>query len=51
MIVAAGIGGQIVQWFDVAVAELPDLLAPSHPAGGRIDRVIGILVDIGVAEA
>ncbi|RWP36242.1 MAG: hypothetical protein EOR03_09735 [Mesorhizobium sp.] len=49
--IAAGIGGHVVRWFSAAFAEQPDLLIPAHPARGRIDRVLGNLTGVGVAEA
>ena len=48
---ATGIGGQVVKWFDAAIVEDPSLLTPAHPARGRIDGVLGRLVNVGVAEA
>jgi hypothetical protein len=49
--IAAGIGRQIVQWFEVCIVEDPGLLTPVHPARARIDRALGQLVGVGVAEA
>ena len=49
--IGAGIGGNIVKWFEAAIAEEPGLLKPSHPARDRIDGVLGRLVGVGVAEA
>ncbi|RWL59689.1 MAG: hypothetical protein EOR61_04970 [Mesorhizobium sp.] len=49
--IAAGIGGRVVRWFDAAFAEQPDLLIPAHPARGRIDRALGNLIGVGIAEA
>ena len=46
-----GIGRNIVQWFEAAVIEEPGLLGPAHPARDRIDRVLGSLIRVGVAEA
>jgi hypothetical protein len=46
-----GIGRKIVQWLDAAIIEEPGLLGPAHPLRGRIDRVLGRLVSVGVAEA
>ncbi len=48
---ALGIGRRIVEWFDAAVIEAPNLLGPTHPARARIDRLLGQLVGVGVAEA
>jgi len=49
--IAAGVGHQVVQWFEAVVVEDPGLLAPAHPARARIDRALGQLVAVGVAEA
>ena len=49
--IAAGVGRQVVQWFEASVVEDPGLLAPAHPARARIDRALGQLVAVGVAEA
>ncbi|MGX8014376.1 hypothetical protein ACVDG8_038205 (plasmid) [Mesorhizobium sp. ORM8.1] len=49
--ITAGIGGRVVRWFDAAFAEQPSLLIPTHPARGRIDRALGNLIGVGVAEA
>jgi hypothetical protein len=49
--IAAGVGRQVVQWFEAVVTEDPGLLAPAHPARARIDRALGQLVAVGVAEA
>ncbi|MER9395432.1 MULTISPECIES: hypothetical protein [unclassified Mesorhizobium] len=49
--ITAGIGGRVVRWFDAAFAEQPDLLIPAHSARGRIDRALGNLIGVGVAEA
>ncbi|WP_188908232.1 hypothetical protein [Aureimonas endophytica] len=49
--IAAGVGRQVVKWFEAAVVEDPGLLAPAHPARARIDRALGRLVAVGVAEA
>lgn len=49
--ITAGIGGRVVRWFDAAFAEQPSLLIPAHPARGRIDRALGNLIGVGVAEA
>lgn len=46
-----GIGRKVVQWFEVAMIDDPSLLAPAHPSRIRIDRVLGQLVGVGVAEA
>ncbi|QPH55583.1 hypothetical protein [Pontivivens ytuae] len=49
--IASGVGSQVVQWFEACVVEDPGLLAPEHPARARIDRALGQLVAVGVAEA
>jgi hypothetical protein len=49
--IAAGVGRLAVQWFEACVVEDPGLLAPAHPARVRIDRALGQLVAVGVAEA
>ncbi|MER8855843.1 AAA family ATPase [Mesorhizobium australicum] len=49
--ITAGIGGRVVRWFDATFAEQPSLLIPTHPARGRIDRALGNLIGVGVAEA
>lgn len=49
--IATGIGRQIVKWFEAAITEEPGLLAPTHPYRDRIDRALGALVGVGVAEA
>ena len=50
--VTMGIGRKIVEWFKAAVIEEPDLvLVPAHPQRVRIDRVLGQLVSVGIAEA
>lgn len=47
----AGIGAQVIKWLEAAVGEDPGLLAPEHRARHRIDRMLGRLVSVGVAEA
>lgn len=49
--ITTGLGGRVVRWFGAAFAEQPDLLIPAHPARGRIDRALGNLTGVGVAEA
>ncbi|MER9227900.1 hypothetical protein [Mesorhizobium sp. M0184] len=49
--ITAGIGGRVVRWFDAVFAEQPSLLIQAHPARGRIDRALGNLIGVGVAEA
>ncbi len=48
---ATRVGRQIVEWFEAAIGEEPALLASDHPARERIDRLLGGLVAVGVAEA
>ncbi|MCW1920865.1 ATP-binding protein [Rhodobacter sp. KR11] len=49
--IAAGVGRLVVQWFEACVVEDPGLLAPAYPARARIDRALGRLIAVGVAEA
>lgn len=46
-----GIGRRIVRWFDGVLIDAPELLAPAHPERGRVDRLLGRLVSVGIAEA
>lgn len=46
-----GIGRKVVQWLQAAIIQEPELLAPAHPLRARIDRALGRLVGVGVAEA
>lgn len=46
-----GIGRKVVQWLETAIIEEPALLAPPHPLRARIDRALGRLVGVGIAEA
>ncbi|WLD68149.1 hypothetical protein QU606_05820 [Pseudomonas sp. OVF7] len=46
-----GIGRKVVQWLEVAIIQEPGLLGPAHPFRVRIDRAVGRLVGVGVAEA
>ena len=46
-----GIGRKVVQWLEAAVVQEPGLLAPEHPLRARIDRALGRLVGVGIAEA
>jgi len=46
-----GIGRKVVQWLELAIIQEPGLLAPTHPLRARIDRALGRLVGVGVAEA
>ncbi len=49
--ITMGTGRKVVEWFEVAIIEEPGLLGPAHPERARIDRVLGRLVAVGVAEA
>lgn len=49
--IVTGIGRQVVKWFEATIVEEPGLLSPAHPDRYRIDRVLGLLVGVGVAEA
>ncbi|MGJ5141266.1 hypothetical protein ACQR1V_25025 [Bradyrhizobium oligotrophicum] len=49
--VTMGIGRKVVEWFEAALVEEPTLLGPAHPQRARIDRVLGQLVSVGIAEA
>jgi hypothetical protein len=49
--VTMGIGRKIVEWLEAAIVEEPALLGPAHPQRARIDRVLGQLVAVGIAEA
>jgi hypothetical protein len=49
--ISIGIGRKVVEWFEAAIAEEPGMLGPAHPQRDRIDRVLGRLVAVGVAEA
>jgi ABC-type cobalamin/Fe3+-siderophores transport system ATPase subunit len=49
--ITMGIGRKIVDWFEAAIVEEPGLLTPAHPQRIRIDRVLGQLVSVGIAEA
>lgn len=46
-----GIGHKVVQWLAAAMIQEPELLLPKHPMRARIDRMLGRLVSVGVAEA
>lgn len=46
-----GIGRKVVQWLEAAIILEPGLLAPAYPLRTRIDRALGRLVGVGVAEA
>jgi hypothetical protein len=49
--IATGIGRQVVRWFEAAIVDDPGLLLPAHPYRDRLDRALGSLVGVGVAEA
>lgn len=51
MWLSVGIGGQVIKWFEAAIADDPSMLAPGHAARTRIDSVLGKLVDVGLAQA
>ncbi|MBX8542937.1 hypothetical protein K5D51_24935 [Pseudomonas cichorii] len=46
-----GIGQKVVQWLEAAIIQEPGLLAYRHPLRARLDRALGRLVGVGVAEA
>lgn len=46
-----GVGRKVVAWFETTMLEDPALLGPAHPQRVRIDRVLGQLVAVGIAEA
>lgn len=46
-----GVGRKVVAWFEATMLEDPALLGPAHPQRVRIDRVLGQLVAVGIAEA
>jgi len=41
----------VVEWFVAVNLQEPAILAPTHPYRSRIDKVIGQLVSVGIAEA
>ena len=49
--ITMGIGRKIVEWFEAAISEDAGILGPRHPRRERIDRILGQLVGVGVAEA
>jgi len=49
--ITMGIGRKVVEWFEAAILQQPGLLGPAHPHRIRIDRVLGQLASVGVAEA
>jgi hypothetical protein len=46
-----GLGRRIVHWLYAAAEEDGTVLAPSHVQRIRIDRIIGMLIELGIAEA
>lgn len=46
-----GIGRKVVRWFEAAIVQEPGLLGPAHPLRAGIDRALGRLVSVGIAEA
>lgn len=46
-----GVGRRIIAWFEATILEDPTLLGPTHSQRVRIDRVLGALVALGIAEA
>ncbi|AEH81162.1 hypothetical protein SM11_pC0089 (plasmid) [Sinorhizobium meliloti SM11] len=46
-----GLGRRIVHWLDVAAEEDGSILTPTHQHRARMDRIIGKLIELGVAEA
>lgn len=49
--VTARVGMKVIEWFEAAIFQDPALLETTHPHRARIDRVVGRLVAIGIAEA
>ena len=49
--VTVGIGRKVVEWFEATIAEDIGILGPTHPQRESVDRVLGWLVEVGVAEA
>ncbi|HXD26278.1 MAG TPA: hypothetical protein VN609_10130 [Propionibacteriaceae bacterium] len=49
--ITTGIGRKIIEWFEAAIAEDVGILGPTHPQRESMDRVLGRLVGVGVAEA
>ena len=49
--ITAGIGRKVVEWFEAAIWEDVSILGPTHPQRESMDRVLGRLVGVGVAEA
>lgn len=46
-----GLGRRIVHWLDIAAQEDDTILTSTHQHRERIDRIVGILTELGVAEA
>jgi hypothetical protein len=46
-----GIGIKVIKWFEGAINDDHSLLSPAHTSRSRIDKALGKLVCIGVAEA
>ncbi len=46
-----GLGRRIVRWLDVAAEDDGTILTPTHQHRVRIDRIVGTLIELGVAEA
>lgn len=49
--IEVGIGHKIIQWLRAAIDQDPGLLKSKHPRRVEMDRVLGHLVAVGVAEA
>ena len=49
--ITAGIGRKVVEWFEAAIWEDVSILGPTHPQRESMDRALGRLVGVGVAEA
>jgi hypothetical protein len=49
--ITMGVGRKVMEWFETAIVEEPKLLSATHPQRFRIDRLLGQLVSVGVAEA
>ncbi len=45
------IGRKVVQWLEAVIVQEPEVLAPAYPSRARIDRMLGRLVAVGIAEA
>ncbi len=51
MWIELGIGRKVIAWFDAVVVEQPAILGRSQPLRDRIERIVGQLIALGVAEA